>query len=782
MKQAAKIKRAVRKVVPKNSKQQIPNVALRNKLTGSIFSFGKVDEIPFTTKFKLGESLKIENYQDDNEYAWDIYGNKLQIFNREGKVSSEFIVKDDISLLTGKSLIYRDVDFELKWLSSEKVAKLDESFTENDAFRIQNIIFPTTLVDRTTRRELFYRGDEIGSFGQLNIIDGYNDFNTYINILSAKKWKKYTAAKNFYLKLTIKGKFELEIINHWLNFKSKELQKKGLEKTFQELHDSQTDDIFKRNSMNYQSTNSDIKKTTLKYEFTLDKATEVIIPVEQENESAVLGFTIKGNAEISDAGWYTTVNDDAINPVDIVINTTTFQKEKYILGNLRNIKEQIIDFENKDRGLNQIGEKHLFVNVVDNGRTLDEKVINSDFSRVYGNPNVGGAGGFSRGMIETLNLIKNKEFQPTHVIFMDDDIEVLPESFKRVYSILSLIKPEYKDYFIEGAMLDNIDGITQYEDTGFISKNVDIVYFPTKDRYNQTNLKDVLRNDIEYPVDNEYGAWWYCTVPIKYIHEQAMSLPIFYRGDDIEFSIRNNAKFITLNGLAVWHLPFYTKKSKALENYLVPRNSFIDQSINGFVQDVNYLEKYIELYKKELRMFNYGAASQVLDALDDYLKGPSYVASLNGIETLKKEGKKNEVFSAEIPEEIQKNVHTANEYFLLNPQDMKLFLDTDNGHGLPEIVLNSEDDQLDKVAIVNQDMLDNPGKQFMKKRIAVYDTYNKTYVMRERNQEKYEEAQARFNSLMTQFEKQGDKVAAEYRAAADKFHSKDFWMEHLEKM
>ncbi|WP_251900678.1 glycosyltransferase family 2 protein [Lactococcus lactis] len=796
MKVPNRIKKVVKRAVKSpNAKPKVYNKELSSQLVGTRFSFGKPNQSVFTNDFTLGEDFKITGYQDDNEYSWNVYQTTLEISDIKGNVTSKFdLSSGNLDLIKGQSTKWDDVKFELI-KQSRMIYKFDKAVKDNNEkikikateseylteikneFRIQNIVFPQSSDEKGHKRELFYRGDEVVSFGNFNIVDGYSDFNTYINSLSLSKWTKYTTANKFFLKLSVKGQFELEVIQNYLTYNDKNIQEKGIESVFEELHQSDVDDVFARNVMNFQSGNSRITNSITRYNFNFDKVTELILPVTTNIKNAMVGFTVIGNAEIHDAGWYTSVSKT--NPVDIVINTTTFQKEKYILKNLSNIKEKIIDFENKAKGLNQLGEGHLFINVVDNGRTLDAEHINNEFIRVYGNPNVGGAGGFSRGMIETLNLQKNGEYHPTHVIFMDDDIEVLPESFKRVFALLSLVKEEYKDYFIEGAMLDSLDGITQYEDTGFISRNKDIVYFPVKDRYNQTDLHHVLRNDLEYPVSNEYGAWWYCTVPIKYIHEKSMSLPIFYRGDDIEFSVRNDAKFITLNGLAVWHLPFYTKKSKALENYLVPRNSFIDQSVNGFVSDVNYVEKYIELYKKELRMFNYGAADQVLDALDDYLKGPEYVASLDGIKTLQKEGKKNEKFDTEIPDEIKGNLHTVDEYWPLNPGDMQLFNDTDNGHGLPEIVLNQNDDELENVAIVNQDMLDNPGKQFMRKRVVVYDTYNKGYAIRERSQETYEELETRRKALIEKYNEIGEAVAENYREHAEIFHSQDFWKEHL---
>lgn len=87
---------------------------------------------------------------------------------------------------------------------------------------------------------------------------------------------------------------------------------------------------------------------------------------------------------------------------------------------------------------------HMFVHVIDNDRELDPSELDSEDLKVYMNNNVGGAGGFTRGMIEALELPK----KPTHVLLMDDDVMVMPESLFRTYYLLRLLKDEYKKCFL----------------------------------------------------------------------------------------------------------------------------------------------------------------------------------------------------------------------------------------------------------------------------------------------------------------------------------------------
>ena len=67
------------------------------------------------------------------------------------------------------------------------------------------------------------------------------------------------------------------------------------------------------------------------------------------------------------------------------------------------------------------------------------------------NINAGGAGGFSRGMIEVL---KNRDSEHyTHILLMDDDAIVEPDLLVRIYGFLSTVKEIWKDITIGGALL-----------------------------------------------------------------------------------------------------------------------------------------------------------------------------------------------------------------------------------------------------------------------------------------------------------------------------------------
>lgn len=89
-----------------------------------------------------------------------------------------------------------------------------------------------------------------------------------------------------------------------------------------------------------------------------------------------------------------------------------------------------------------------------------------------------------------------------------------------------------------------------------------------------------------------YAGWWFCCIPMKMIKQNGLPLPLFIRGDDVEFSLRNHAKFITMNGICIWHMGFTYKFNASMELYQVHRNSLILQAVSEVCQNVDFMNRY----------------------------------------------------------------------------------------------------------------------------------------------------------------------------------------------
>ena len=144
-------------------------------------------------------------------------------------------------------------------------------------------------------------------------------------------------------------------------------------------------------------------------------------------------------------GYYEAdVPNTALWPVDIAINICTLRREAFVKRNLEILRKAIL--QNPEHEMYQ----HLQVFISDNGKTLDIPDLAGRQVHIVPNKNVGGAGGFTRGLIEILHC---PDYAATHVLFMDDDILIEPEALFRTYTLLHCRKKEYEDLFIGGAML-----------------------------------------------------------------------------------------------------------------------------------------------------------------------------------------------------------------------------------------------------------------------------------------------------------------------------------------
>ena len=338
---------------------------------------------------------------------------------------------------------------------------------------IQHILFPDdeSLYDY---RDMFYHGDrgalaEGGNFLCLGKYD-FVEFNTYFNGVSYGKWKQYSSIEQVYLEIEVQGECEITLCGYSL-----------------------ANDIPARKMLGRKYVN--VKEKTIIY---------MEYP---ENQEQMLSFEIKTLSDVTIYGGHYggEFDDENERTVELSLATTTCWKEEYIKKNVERLKKGILDLDE------EIGS-HFRIHIVDNGRTLSREDFPED-DRIYYHPNTnaGGAGGFARGMIES----RHQTPKATHVLLMDDDVMILPDSIFRTYVLLKNIKPEYKDSFIGGAMLILEEKNIQHEDVGTVDDMGMII--PLKPRWNHFWLRDNLLNEQHYKKEHMYQAWWYCCIPMHVI-------------------------------------------------------------------------------------------------------------------------------------------------------------------------------------------------------------------------------------------------------------------------
>ena len=559
------------------------------------------------------------------------------------------------------------------------------------------------------------------------------DFGRYLNVISMEKWKKYTYAKNLKLKFKVSGK------------------------AFVEVYDMRKNSFSVINTI-LSTVNIDTREPE---EVTVD-IPDTTAPLVGYKITAVEDFCVYSGAV------YCEVEDTELSRVKISLATTTFRKEAFIRKNMALLKKDVLDSEDM--------KDSIFIHVIDNGRTLNPEEFNCRNLKVTPNPNVGGSGGFAKGMMEALSL----EEKPTHVLLMDDDVLILSESLFRTFYLLRIVRPEYKDHFISGAMFDYDKKHRQHEDFGYVNPRTG-AFGAVKWDMSMIKPMNLLKNEEQssWEKPEMYAAWWYCCIPVRFIEENGLPLPLFVRGDDVEFGVRNKAKLMTLDGICIWHVGFGGKFGASMEAYQSFRNGMIIKAVSGVGEAADYLSIVDRFFWHELWRFAYNNAEQFLDVIDDFMKGPEWLASVNSEDVFKAHGAKNEkmIPIREFPDSYnvlsrckRKKVYSHTKISL--PKRAWYAL-TCNGHFWPKALLHKYPE------VTPCDWYDIPAKNCMRQRIIAVNVNDKTGVLRERDVKRCRELLKRHKQVINNYKKNHTAVEKQYREYSEKFRSWEFWEEYL---
>lgn len=326
----------------------------------------------------------------------------------------------------------------------------------------------------------------------------------------------------------------------------------------------------------------------------------------------ILGISIKAISEyVLYFGGAYYGEFDKWKDISIGIGICTFKREQYVLRTLNTIL--------------QIKKRcsWLKVLIVDNGNTLPER---DDDVRIVHNLNYGGSGGFTRVLIEYV-----KGDSVDYILLMDDDIVLDSHVLVRTHSFLCGLKNNYRKSFLSGAMLNLERPNVQYENTAYWGRVRLHGFGNNLDMRKQRNL---IINEYFQTVKNQYGAWWYCCIPITRVRKIGYPLPIFIKGDDMEYGIRNCQPVLSLNGIAVWHQSFSTKVNPVV-NYYSDRNMLI---INHFADGCNIVTFAIAVIGRIIKRsfkFNLIGLQMLYLALKDYQSGLDGITAIGADEKMK---------------------------------------------------------------------------------------------------------------------------------------------------
>lgn len=616
--------------------------------------------------------------------------------------------------------------------------------------------FANILLERNPRSQnypaLYCRSDEAVVFDResaewLLFDSGTFDFTTYFNGLSVMKLRRYTTAKRFFLHLELKG---------------------AAAAVTQTTADSLASHPSPLEGTAVESPASDAWRT-------LD------LELACAEDAVLVGFQIETRGRVAIANSYYSVEfEGEPRDVELALATTTFKKERYIESNIALVKSEIL-------GCDDDIASHFTMHVIDNGRTLDAAALSGGRVHVCPNANVGGAGGFAYGMIRAMEQAP----RATHVLLMDDDVAVSPESIKRTYNLLRIVNDDYAEAMVSGAMLNMEVGEEQWEDTGYMTPEG--TFAPAKPQLHLNKFEDIIFNETYSfnkrlrDLGQNYAAWWYCCIPLAVIEKNGLPLPVFVRCDDAEYGVRCKTKYMTMNGLGIWHESFHVRYNAAVERYQTTRNTLIARYTTGFAPHSDFMHELHNNVRLELKKFGYANAELVLDAFEDFMKGPEFISQKGVAEQTFMAANRNKEKLVSL-DEVQRQADALGlEGFDVRTLTRQL-IDGDKPRSITQRLGDLATDN-------NQRLITNSGKGYAvipvigwaypagvirgKRYLIMIDWFNRAGTIREKDPKRYSEIMKRYKADVARYKKEKDELAQRYSAARGKLTSLAFWKGYL---
>jgi len=253
--------------------------------------------------------------------------------------------------------------------------------------------------------------------------------------------------------------------------------------------------------------------------------------------------------ELREATWW--VEGEPRESRLATLSMTTMDKPEFALGVLRRIAGEPVALAALDevlvvdQGSRKVAEHSDFAAV---SSALDGRL------RVIDQPNLGGSGGFARGMLEVLDAGRSGS-----VVLLDDDVELEPESLARAVAFAAftsaptivgghffdLQRPRELHAFSEAVSVDDFD----WGPVG-----------PGRHDFGREPLRAASR--LHAPARADYNGWWFCLLPVDVLRAVGLSLPAFLKWDDAEYGLRAAAAgfpTVSLPGMAIWHVSWLDK-------------------------------------------------------------------------------------------------------------------------------------------------------------------------------------------------------------------------------
>lgn len=302
----------------------------------------------------------------------------------------------------------------------------------------------------------------------------------------------------------------------------------------------------------------------------------------------------------------------------ITLEITTLNKPDFCLNNLSILADHpeslapLKEILVVDQGTQKVADQPGFAEVE---AALQGKL------RIINQANLGGSGGFARGMYEAV------ENGSDYALLLDDDVVIEPESIARLLTFADHCKTPT---IVGGHMFDLYNRTVLHT----FGETVNPWRFqPDQPVEGQVLGHDFVRSNLRHTpwlhrrVDVDYNGWWMCLIPTAVIRDIGLSLPVFIKWDDAEYGLRAKAAgypTVSMPGSAVWHVSWIDKDDLVgWQAYFHTRNRMIAALIHSPYEHGGRVVResgYMDI--KHLISMQYFTARGRIMALQDILKGP----------------------------------------------------------------------------------------------------------------------------------------------------------------
>ena len=453
----------------------------------------------------------------------------------------------------------------------------------NDALRtpslgawmtLQNVIFPEKGLCLEPQMFVHSHGSvahdrDLGAYWIAQ--DAVAKFDTYFNALSLAKWHKACALQGLWLGLTGLGQVQVTVLH-------------ALSESYHEVLVSTVIDL------------------TLTDEIRLDLSHYSDNPA-----TGLITFDLRAiapDARLTAARYITQAQPDPNLRLAIVI--TTFRREAQVQATARRLAHY---FDRAEFG------PQMECLIIDNGDSA--QIDPHPKIRRFANANLGGAGGFTRGLLQA----SAEGF--SHVLFMDDDAATPTEALHRTFAFLALAKDDRAA--MAGALINTTQQAIMAENGAVFNRKCYPQFRGTDLRHFGALFHMEQKSALVRP-PKLYGGWWFFAFPLA--HARVYPFPFFVRGDDVNFSLANDFAITTLNGVVAFGESFVDKETP-LTWYLDLRSHMVHHFAleKMATSPLGLIAIPLAFVRRNIVKFQYETIEAVLLAWADVLKGPDYFAT-----------------------------------------------------------------------------------------------------------------------------------------------------------